>query len=311
MGYVIDESTLSDHPILNHYRSVYLEGQPPRLLVNGKMMAAQKAFIYAREIGYNALNLKERAITSSWLKVKTFNQVFNNFKASYFAGALLMNRQTMIKELESLFAKPEWVDGAILLLMDRLAVTPEMFFYRLTEILPAHFGMKDLYFVRFTHDPTDDRLELTKVLNMSDASVPHGLWLNEHYCRRWPDSELFRKVETERKRTDRFKPIMATQRSHFEQADATYFVLSMARPLTLSPGKNSCVSIGLLIDDAFKQTVKAWNDAGIPEQVVNLTCERCGIADCRERAAEPSLYRAAELREEMEAALATLTQTYA
>ena len=49
----------------------------------------QKKFILAREIGYQVLGLKERAMTSAPERVDSFEQVLNDFKASYFAGALL------------------------------------------------------------------------------------------------------------------------------------------------------------------------------------------------------------------------------
>jgi len=107
-GYIVDEHQLSEHPTLSRFRSVFLDGSPPKLLVNGRMLPAQKAFIYAREIGYHALSLKERAVTSSWLKVESFDQVFNNFKASYFAGALLIDQKTLKREVQVHFRKKIW-----------------------------------------------------------------------------------------------------------------------------------------------------------------------------------------------------------
>jgi len=191
-------------------------------------------------------------------------------------------------------------------LVNRFGATPEMFFYRLTELLPALFGLKELFFVRFGHKAASDRLELTKVLNMSDATVPHGLWLKEHYCRRWPDTRLFSRLEAGKSNSE--NPLIATQRSHFQEAGKSYFVLSMARPLTIATDKNSCVSIGFLMDDNFKRTVKAWDDPNISDYDVNLTCERCGLSECRERVAEPGLFEAKRLREDMESALSKLVK---
>jgi hypothetical protein len=87
-------------------------------------------------------------------------------------------------------------------------------------------------------------------------------------------------------------PLIAAQRSRFLNEDATFFVVAVARPLALSAGTNSCVSLGFLLDDAFRSKVHFWNDASVPDVLVNLTCERCGLtpAECQERSAPPILY---------------------
>ena len=97
LGIAVDDQRLAQSPPLEGLRSVYLDGRTSgrkaRLLVNGQLMASQRAFVLAREIGYRVLGLKERALTSSWIEVDSFEQVLNNFRASYFAGALLLDRE--------------------------------------------------------------------------------------------------------------------------------------------------------------------------------------------------------------------------
>ncbi len=305
-GYVIDEDTLPTHPVLRRFRSVFLDGNRRRLLVNGRMLPAQKAFIFAREIGYRFLDLKPRALTSSWLKVESFDQVFNNFKASYFAGALLIDQEALFREMKAFFARKTWDERALLDIMNRFNATPEMFFYRLTELLPRLFGLQDIFFVRFNHTPGDDRFRLTKVLNMSRVAVPHGIWLNEHYCRRWPDMPLLERLAERQREGLGDGPVAAAQRSHFMDADADYFVISIARPLALQPGKNSCVSLGFLVNAPFKKTVKFWKDPSIPNAEVNLTCQRCGFLDCPDRAAEPAIFLDQKEHEEQDRALQEL-----
>jgi transcriptional regulator with XRE-family HTH domain len=83
-GCILDDAALHHYPELRGFRSIWLDGKSPRLLLNPKLLPAQKAFILGREIGYHYLGLKERAVTSSWLKVESFAQVLNNFKARIF-----------------------------------------------------------------------------------------------------------------------------------------------------------------------------------------------------------------------------------
>jgi hypothetical protein len=58
-----------------------------KLLLSIDIDEQQKAFILAKEIAYNYLEITERLYTFSWIKFDNFDQVLNNFYASYFAGA--------------------------------------------------------------------------------------------------------------------------------------------------------------------------------------------------------------------------------
>jgi transcriptional regulator with XRE-family HTH domain len=291
-GCLVDEEQLATHPDLREFRSVYLPVDPPRLLVNGRLLPSQKAFIYGREIGYRHLGLKERAITGSWLDIQSFAQILNNFKASYFSGALLIDEGSLVEDLGSLFADQRWDGDALLESMQRFDATPEMFFYRMSQIVPERFGIDQIFFLRFHHTTGSDDVRLTKALNISHVPVPHGIGLDEHYCRRWPEMRLLRELAERQRIGPVSEPLIAVQRSRFLNEDATFFVVAVARPLALSAGINSCVSLGFLLDDAFRSKVHFWNDTSVPDVLVNLTCERCGLtpAECQERSAPPILY---------------------
>jgi transcriptional regulator with XRE-family HTH domain len=310
-GYRLDFTTLQADPELRGFRSVFLDGRPPqgpRLLVNGNLMPSQQAFVLGRELGYRYLGLTgARAVTSSWIKVESFDQVLNNFYASYFAGALLIERDRLVADLRAFFARRRWDGEALVACIGRYAATPEMFFHRLTELMPRLLGLEELFFLRFAHDAGSDSYRLTKFLNLSRVPVPHGVGLGETYCRRWPALRLMRQLDGQR-RTLEAAPVVTAQRSHFLDADAEFFVMTMARPLALASDATSSVSIGFLLDDAFKRTVRFWDDAAIPRAVVNLTCERCPLseAECQERGAPPVVRRRLEAQARKERALAEL-----
>jgi transcriptional regulator with XRE-family HTH domain len=310
-GYEIEQQTLDDHDRLDDLRSVFVDGAPPRLLVNGRLLARQRAFVLAREIGYCHLGLGERAVTSSWLEADSFEQLLNNFRASYFAGALLIEAESLTRDLEGVFAKPRWQPRALRGLLRRHGATPEMLFYRLTELVPQRFGLREMFFLRLTRAADSQAVRLTKVFNMSRVPVPHGISLGEHYCRRWPAFALL--AELAETGGDPEKPLISVQRSRFLDQQAEFFVLSVARPLALSPGSHSSVSLGFLLDADFERRVRFWDDPAIPRVDVNLTCERCHLAaaDCTERVAEPVLSRRrAEQRRKREA-LAELLASFA
>ncbi len=333
-GYRLDFTTLQEHPELRGLRSVFLDGRlpgasaagglagfaaaggapggaaAPALLVNGNLMPSQRAFVLGRELGYRFLGLTGgRALTSSWIKVESFDQVLNNFYASYFAGALLIERDRLLADLRAFFARERWDGDALVACIGGYAATPELFFHRLTELIPRLLGLDELFFLRFAHDAGSDRYRLTKFLNISRVPVPHGVGLDETYCRRWPALRLMRQLDEHRRTLDA-APVVTAQRSHFLDSGAEFFVITMARPLALASDATSSVSIGFLLDDAFKRTVRFWDDLDIPRTLVNLTCERCPLseAECQERGAPPTVHRRLEAQELKERALANLRE---
>ncbi len=312
-NYLIDTTTLADYPELQKFRTVLAPAtgknakaahKKSRLMLNEDLVDRQKAFIFGRELGYNYLNLKERALTSSWLKVESFEQVVNNFKASYFSGALLMNGDSMVKDIRRLFQKKQWDEQYFLSLLDKYAVTPEMLLYRMTELLPKFFGLPEIHFLRFSHRTSTGNMKLTKFLNLSQVFAPYGLDLNEHYCRRWLPVAVLKRSQTELAERDPTRPLVVVQRPYFVENDTEYFVITVARRFALKPLFHSSVSLGFQINDEFKEAVRFWNDPSVEKIHVNETCERCGLRDdvCRERVAPPTLYMKAErqrIREEV------------
>lgn len=309
-GYVVEEEAFSSEPELKGLRSVFREGEPPRLLVNRRLMPSQKAFVLAREIGFRRLGVTQRPATSTWIKVESFEQVLNNFRASYFAGALLIDRDILREDLGGFFARPKWDGTALLAGMRRYDATPETFFYRLTQLIPRFFGLREIFFMRFSHAARTQSYELTKVFNLSRVPVPHGVGSGETYCRRWPALQLLDRMERKGSRSRR-RPVVTAQRSHFLDEDAEFFVIAMARPLALTDRANSCVSLGFLADDAFRKHVRFWNDPAVPHVTVNLTCERCRLtsAECRERAAPPALHDQQARQEKKEEAVRRLLES--
>jgi hypothetical protein len=292
-GYELDESTLNDYPELKNFRSIWIDGKRPKLLLNGRLLASQKAFLLGREIGFCYLGLKDRPVTSSWLEVESFEQVLNNFKASYFSGALFINRDLLHEDLTRFFRNERWDSETFLSLMRRYEATPEMFLYRLSQLIPKFFDLQEMFYLRFNNEAGSDRFFLTKELNLSRVTVPHGIGLNEHYCRRWLAIRMLKDLAAQQKNGAAHAPIVAAQRSRFIDSDAEFFSITLARPLVLTEGTNSSITLGFLINDAFKNAVRFWDDPAVPRVEVNETCERCSLSEaaCTDRAAPAVIYQ--------------------
>ncbi len=318
-GYRVDTTTLPADPELRAFRSVLVPDPDdgPTLYVNGALHDEQRAFLYARELAFRELEAAHRPLTSPWVTVDRFEEVLDNFRGSYVAGALLLPAADVDRVLADLVESEAWDAEAFLGLLDRFRSTPEMFLHRLTQRVPEALGLEELYLLRFHHATASDAFDLTKTFNLSRVPVPHGVAADEHYCRRWPSLQALAELDRRQARaagrgeTDD-GPVVVAQRQHFVEGTAgepeggDFFVVAIARPLALRPGINSAVSLGLRLTRATKRAVRFWDDPALPRVDVSLTCERCPIAACRVRAAPPTVLREIEARARRQSALDAL-----
>ena len=306
-GYRVDYETLPARAELCELRSVFAPGALPRLFVNGRLTTRQRAYVLARELGFRVLDLRERPLTSSWLRAETFDEVLNNFQASSFAGALLMPRRDVVAGLGRLFAAPRFRKRALVEMLDRFGASPEMLLYRFSQIAPAAFGLKELYFVRFYRDSRRERPKLSKVFNMSRYQVPHGISQAEHACGRWPGVAILDALAAGGRATLE-APAIEARLCRFQSEPVEFFVVAMARPLALKPRVMTSVSLGFLVDDALRRVVRFLDNRALRRLEVDLTCERCPLsaAACTVRAAPPRILEHQRELERREAALGEL-----
>lgn len=288
------EELPTDRPEFARLRSVWIPGGQPKLMLNARLLDNQKAFVIAREIGYRVLMLKERALVSPPQDVQTFDQVLNDFKASYFAGALLLDRQALADSMRDFFARPTWSAAGFMDLMHHFHATPEMFFYRLSQVLPAECGLPRVHFLRFTANKQQYRI--SKELNMSSVRLPSGIGLNEHFCRRWLSVQILDQlgVSGQSEAAD-------IQISQFLGKPTKFLCIAVARPLALQPRTLSSVTIGFQLDAQTKRKIAFHRDPEIPHRELGQTCERCPLdtQSCHLRAAPRDLYERDEERARM------------
>ncbi|MEL6142511.1 MAG: helix-turn-helix domain-containing protein, partial [Bacteroidota bacterium] len=182
-GYTIVENGLDHYPALGNLRSVFLPTSK-KLLLNSNLNARQRAFQFGKELAFNALRLQERAQTSSLLRIRSFEEVLNHSKATYFSVALHLPLEAFIAELERFFQQEKWNAQAIVDILQQYNITPEMFYHRLTNVIPKFFGIPQLFFLRFTHNQSTGEFSIDRELHLNRRHHPHANAIQEHYCRR-------------------------------------------------------------------------------------------------------------------------------
>jgi transcriptional regulator with XRE-family HTH domain len=305
--YKIDDDGLAAFPELNSLRAVFLPKEK-KLLLNKKLNPVQQAFQFGKELGFQFLELKERANTSSLLRSRVFEEVLNHSKATYFSVALHIPRDPFIADMQAFFARKTWDNEVFLGIMQKYAATPEMFYHRLTNVLPRFFGMKKLFFLRFVHNPGKDQFEIDKELHLDSRHHPHGNALSEHYCRRWVALSLLNDLHAIQQDGVFVNTMVRAQRSTYIGTKDEYLCLTLARPAYPAPNRNVSVTLGLLVNDTLREKVAFLDDPAIQQRNVNNTCERCAVENCAERAVPPVVINRRNQLHQIEHRLKELTQ---
>ena len=279
--------------------------QGNRLLINVHLSSVQRAFIYGREIGYVYLKLKNRLHTTALVEAESFEQLLNNFKASYFASAIIIKRSLLIPELREFFGLKTWQPEKLVGMVEKFNTTPESFCYRLSNFLPTHFNIKQIFFSRFNNFAGQNLFEMTKEMHISRKHNPHTV-KDEHYCRRWIALTVLNDLAEAVKNKTYSNTICKAQKSRYIDTQDNYLIVSFAQPTATTPNLNVSVSMGVYLDDQTKNTIKFLNDPEIPSRDVNETCERCSLFDCKERIAAPIILQKKHKNEELRKALRRL-----
>jgi len=287
--YRVDYEYLSFHEYLNDLRSVTKPGDDPVLFLNKNLNERQRAFSLALELGFQYLGLKERPYATTWVEINSFEEVLNNYKATYFANALLMNKDQLAKDLKKFFANKTFDPEGLVRIKEKYNASTEMFVNRLMNVIPKYFDINEVFFLTFNHEIGAFDVTLAKEIHLSGLHSPHANLQSEYYCRRWKAIDIIREFEALQEENDLNLPICRAQRSIHVKAnpEAEYLVFAFARNKLPASNLNMSISIGLKVSDNLKRHIRFWDDPAIEVKRVGNTCERCAILDCKERVSKP------------------------
>lgn len=289
--YEIDEKVISEHHELCTVRGIVVfKNGSKKILINSRLTDSQKAFIVGKEIAYNYLDISDRSFIYSDLKVDSFDQLLNNVKASYFSSALMIKKNDLINDLNKLFNKKVWDNNFIISLLTKYNASPDMLFQRITNLLSTVWNINSFFFFRFDTPLNSINYYLAKELCLNVRSIPGSNQNDENYCRRLVSIKLledFKKQQMKNKNNN--SPLAGIHKSKFFNSGDEYLMISIAKNSTLFRETNYSVTLGLLLNEELKKKINFWNDPKIPEIIVNDTCERCQISDCKERVESPKI----------------------
>ncbi|PTX42179.1 hypothetical protein C8P64_2596 [Christiangramia gaetbulicola] len=303
-GYKINENELAKYEDLESLRSVFIPKTNTLLLADG-IDEAQRTFIYAKEIAYNFLEISDRLHSFPWIKFERFDQVLNNFYASYFAGALVIPKEELTLKLEELFEKETFDAELFTKMLNGFNASPETFYQRLTNILPKAFNIKNLFFLRITHRANSGKYYLNKELHLTHHHSPRANETNEHYCRRWMSLKVLEDISKSGNSHE-----FGVQISNYPSHENQYLIFSSATQDPFRENQYRSISIGLLLNKQLERKVKFLEDENIIRKDVGVTCERCAIQNCEVRQAPAIVLKKRERNRKIESIVDELTEKF-
>ncbi len=302
-GVTVDWQTLPSQQNLRHIRSYYT-AESKILHIQKNLSEAQINFLLTRELGFQYLKLSERPLSTTIIRIDSFEKLLNNYKASHFAAALLMDEHELASDVKQLARENTWQPSLITDLMHKYNVTGETLLQRLTNILPYHFGLEDLFFIRLTGSNDLKEFSMTKDLHLSQLHSPYNNELKEHYCNRWVSVTAIKELRINKKKS--INILADAQISKYWNTDKEYLCISIAKPSRSDPEKGVSVTLGLLLTPTLRSLFNFITDPNLKIKDVHTTCERCGISHCAARVASPVIIEAIEERNEVIENLARL-----
>ncbi len=283
-SYQISATDFSDFPALQKLRSVLIKNHKSnakegdksyQLFYNARLTDQQKTFLFGRELGFNFLKADKRPMTTSWLKVESFDHVLNNFRASYFAQCLHINKNLLLRDLETLFAHVTWDASFVIALLEKYQASPEMLFQRMSNLLPKFFGFNELFFIRYSSKKPEKHLkEISKELHLSRQKENFEARQREQHFQRSITKVIVEHLAAfhadehtnEAMRTTKVFACVAPHPDGHE-----YFVLSVLRPMPELNNNSNSVTIGFQLTDAVRKKINFLSDGVLNQNAAILS----------------------------------------
>ncbi len=275
------------------------------LYINNKLNFSQINFVIGRELCFQFMDLEDRPYITSMMKFKTFENLMSNFYASYFAAALLMPEDQVVEDIHKFSQLSEWDSNVVLSCLKKYNVSPEMYLHRMTNILPHHFQIEDLFFLKMLSKTDLRGYRMTKEIHLNRLHSPYANELSEHYCRRWVAIQILKNLRAVKQVHPDQQMIADAQISSYYQTDNSYLCISMSKPNTFNREEGVSLTIGMRVDEKLMKLFPFINHPQFKNRIVNTTCERCGIFDCEARVYPPVIIeeqqRQSKVRKQLEA----------
>ncbi|MGH8019221.1 MAG: helix-turn-helix domain-containing protein [Opitutaceae bacterium] len=259
-GWEIDEQKLDEFPDLAGVEAVPMASpQQRRLFLNPALPDGRKAFLIAREIAATALGHYHKIRKRASATEKGFRQLQAAAQASYLGGALLMPRQKFVEDLRKLFEETSWKDEHLLDLVARYGGDAEVVLHRIIQLLPD-LGISSRYLTRTETSGNGSQPGANREIRLGSLPEIDGAELAPHKTRATAATRLLAEALDH--------PASARATAAIEgdsKSGGRFLVLAVAQPRALHPKEVSVSSLGILLDEASRNTIKFAGDPALAD----------------------------------------------
>ena len=304
LGYTLIEKESTATEELKGLGAVFVPSSST-LVISDKLSDAERNYIFAKELAYHFLHIKDRVLIHPSKEGDFFDLVLKDYHASYFAEALIVPIAKLKQQLNQLFAHESFDAMLFNDIINSFNASPEVFYQRLTSVLPREFGIKELFFVRISHRLGTQEFKVTRELHFGQIHSAQSYNSNEHHCGHWVTKKVIENQERNNAAHE-----FDLQISNFHEDDRSYLVISSATKESFKDGFNAGFSIGLLLNKQLMKKINFLDDPKIRKQNVGLSCERCGIENCSVRMAAPTYLNSVEKSRKREQLVQSIQHKY-
>jgi transcriptional regulator with XRE-family HTH domain len=302
--YTINATALDSHSDIEDLRSIFVP-KTKTLLLSSSLDEAQRAFIYAKELAYNYLNYEQRLYTFSWVKFDNFDQVLNNFYASYFAGALLIPRVALTENLKTMFGSTKFDNPAFIKLMQSFNASSETFYQRLTNTIPKDFNVLNLFFIRLAYKTDRKDYHIDKELHLIHNSSHIADDTKEHYCRRWVTVDTVHQI-SQNNDSQQFNLTIA----YYPENEQRYLIFSSTIKDTSKSERLKTICLGFLINKQLERKMAFLSHPSLKTHHVDANNTSYQVFDSQNRLEKPVALKKRTRNEAIEHVIASITDDF-
>ena len=131
---------------------------------------------------------------------------------------------------------------------------------RLVNIIPKHFGLGGMFFMRFDHRKKERITSLKKQLHLSRTRNPKNITLLEKHCREWLDTSVFNELGD--------RPKAHCHRFVTNNGDHRFMVMALSRTMKRDKNAGLAVLVGFEESATFGKKVLFATDASITQTIL-------------------------------------------
>lgn len=277
---------------IGQLRSMYI-AKDNKLLINKKLNSSQRAFVLAREIGFQVMNLKIRPFTYNWVKINSFEEILNNYYASYFASCVVVNQEKMKFNFIEFLKDSRPNNSFFLEQITFFKITPETYFQRLVNVLIRDIGLQKVFFIKIENE---GKFIMTKDLHLNGRHFPQEN-TKEAYCRRFNGIGIFRLLNAGS------NEIVSLQVSNYSEISKSYLEISYA---SKSETSESSITVGIELNEETKIKIGFLEHKSLLSKELGVSCERCSIFNCQDRVSAPSILQKIKQSQDLEKSIKRL-----